>query len=205
MRAAQACFWLARRGFDRNTIRYMVGGGVVIKDAAAGNFVNANSIYDNGVSSNGMDIDLLPSGGTAGNTPNDAGDLDTGPNQLQNFPVPTGLVYTGQGSSNRPATLSGTLDSKPGNYRVDAYFSSVINTGGRGHAQVHLGSRTITQLLGAPPVNFTMDILVPDQLPNGVLSFTATDIAGNTSEVGSAISIVVAPPVQDAMFKSGFE
>lgn len=135
---------------------------------ARGSIVNANSIYDNGLSNNGMDIDLLPTGGMAGNTSNDSGDHDIGPNKLQNFPVPTGLAYTGQGSSNRPATLSGTLDSKPGNYRVDAYFSSAINTGGRGHAQVHLGRRTITQLLEAPPVSFTMDILVPDQLPNGV-------------------------------------
>ena len=188
-----------------NIIRYMVGGGVVIKDAAAGNDVIANVIYDNGLSNNGMDIDLLPSGGMTGNTPNDVGDNDTGPNQLQNFPVPTFLTYIGQGSSNRPATLSGMLDSKPGVYRIDAYFSRAAHIGGRGHAQVHLGHRTITQISGAPPVNFTMNILVPDQLPNGVLSFTATDTAGNTSEVGSAFSIVVAQPVQDDIFKSGFE
>jgi trimeric autotransporter adhesin len=186
-----------------NTIRYMLGGGVVVKDTAAGNLIHANAIYDNGATGNGMDIDLLPTGGTAGNTPNDVGDADTGPNQLQNFPVPIGLAYTGSGSSNRPALFSGELDSKSGNYRIDAYFSSAVNAGGRGHAQVHLGRQTVTLLQGNATVSFTMAILVPDQLPNGVLSFTATDISGNTSELGTAISIV--PPVQDAMFKDGFE
>jgi len=144
---------------------------------------------------------LLPTGAVAGNTANDVGDSDTGPNQLQNFPVPTALVYTADGSSDRPANLSGILDSKPGSYRVDAYFSSAANTGGRGHAQVHLGRMTVT--LGNAPGSFTMPILVPDQLPNGVLSFTATDAAGNTSEIGTAISIVAA--TSDTMFKNGFE
>jgi hypothetical protein len=115
--------------------------------------------------------------------------------------VPTGLLYTGSGNTNRPANLSGVLDSKLGNYRVDAYFSSAVNAGGRGHAQVHLGRSSVT--VSSTPANFSMAILVPDQLPNGVLSFTATDSLGNTSEVGSAISIVA--PLQDAMFKDGFE
>jgi trimeric autotransporter adhesin len=186
---------------NSNTIRYMVGGGVVIKDSATSNSVNANAIYDNGATGNGMDIDLLPTGGTAGNTPNDVGDVDSGPNQLQNFPVPTGLLYTATGSVNRPASLSATLDSKPGSYRIDAYFASSINSGGRGHAQLHLGRSSVT--VSSTPANFSMAILVPDQSPNGVLSFTATDSLGNTSEVGTAISIVAA--VQDAMFRDGFE
>jgi len=39
-----------------------------------------------------------------------------------------------------------------------------------------------------------------------VVSFTATDSFGNTSEIGTGLTIVAAPVVVvDAMFKNGFE
>jgi trimeric autotransporter adhesin len=186
-----------------NTVRFNIAGGVVIRGAAvSGNSVKANSIHGNGFdgfSGQRMDIDLQATSAITGPTANDAGDADTGPNQLQNFPVPTALVYTGAGSIDRPANLSGVLDAKPGTYRVDAYFSNSANVdGNRGFAEVFLGIKSV--VVGNVPAAFTLPILVPNQSAGGVLSFIATDSLGNTSEVGTPLSIVT-----PLIFNSSFE
>src|SRR5262249_30864770 len=63
-----------------NTIAHNAGAGVVVLGSAStGNQIRANSIYANSA----LGIDL----GGDGVTPNDPGDTDTGPNNLQNYPV----------------------------------------------------------------------------------------------------------------------
>jgi len=54
-----------------------------------------NSIHSNAA----LGIDLAANG-THGVTPNDAGDADSGPNALQNFPVITALVAGGNATIN---------------------------------------------------------------------------------------------------------
>ena len=61
-----------------NTIAFNAGAGIVIENSLA-NPIQRNSIFANV----GLGIDL----GADGVTPNDAGDGDSGPNDLQNFPV----------------------------------------------------------------------------------------------------------------------
>jgi len=183
----------------------MVAGGVLIDgDNANGNSVNANLIYENGLTGNGMDIDLKSTSAAAGVTANDVGDGDSGANKQQNFPVPTSLVYTAAGTTDRPATLTGKLDSAAGTYRFDVYYSSSVGAGGRGHAEVFLTRGTVN-VTGTPGgTAFSVPILVPNQSAAGVLSFTATDSTGNTSEIGTALSIV-STAVNDAVFANGFD
>ncbi len=202
--------------FTANTVRFNNGGGVVVRgDAALNNSINANLIYDNGSAANAMDIDLSPTGATsvgvgiAALSANDVGDSDTGPNQLQNFPVPVSLGYTGNGTGasmlDRPGIITVTLDSQPGTHRIDAYYASVANQlglQGRGHGEIYLGHRDVFALFPAP-VTFTMPVNIPTQLASGVISFTATDANGNTSEIGTGLSIVA--PLIDDVFKNGFE
>jgi hypothetical protein len=182
-----------------NTVRYNVAGGVVVKgDSASANSVNANRVYDNGGNSDGMDIDLISTNGTSGPTPNDDTDFDSGVNDLQNFPVPKGLVYTTAGTDNRPATLTAQLVTVPGAYRVDVYFSNAINTTGkRGHAETILTHATV-QVPFSGQLGFSLPISVPNQSAGGVISLTATNSAGSTSEVGPALST-------DTIFADGIE
>jgi trimeric autotransporter adhesin len=174
-----------------NTVRHNIAGGVVIKgDNNSGNSVNANRIYENGLNSDAMDIDLLPTNGTAGPTANDYPfDADSGPNQRQNFPVPKSLVYTGpNGVDGRPGNLTFLLDTAPGSYRVDVYFSNAISgLARRGHAEVVL-THTTVQVPVSGRLSFPLPILVPNQSTGGVISMTATAADGSTSEVGTALS-----------------
>lgn len=187
-----------------NTIRFMSGGGLVIKgDAAVNNSVNANLVYDNYDLFDVMDIDLISTGGSAGANANDSGDNDTGPNSLQNFPIATKLVYTGPGTGanglDRPGTLGGVLDSHAGTYRIDAYYSSSANSLiGRAHAEVYLGHANVTVAANGRGAFTLPSITVPSQSGGGVISLTATNATGNTSEIGTAIPI-------DTIFVDGLE
>src|SRR5262249_11146558 len=65
---------------EGNTIAFNTKVGVLVLDASStGNSIRGNAIFSNG----GLGIDL----GNDGVTPNDPGDADAGPNNLQNFPV----------------------------------------------------------------------------------------------------------------------
>ena len=68
-----------------NTIARNSGAGIFLAPTAgSGNYYHENRIYKNG----GLGVDLAP----LGVNPNDAGDADSGPNDLMNYPVFTRLV-----------------------------------------------------------------------------------------------------------------
>ena len=107
---------------------YLAGSG------ATGNSVRGNSIFANGA----LGIDLA--GGTETNsvTANDAGDGDTGPNNLQNFPV---ILDVKQSGAN--AVISGTFNSNANqDYVLDFYDNAVADASGYGEGQSYLGSST---------------------------------------------------------------
>ena len=97
-----------------NLIAFNAFSGIEVFDSTTtGNDFNANSIFSNGA----LGINLF--GGSEngfGVTANDAQDPDSGPNQLQNYPVLT--------SANSAAVIQGSLNSVPSKpYRID-FFSS---------------------------------------------------------------------------------
>lgn len=145
--------------------------GVRVHDQGVGNLIRGNAIFGQA----GLPIDLGPNGAT----PNDAGDADEGPNQLQNYPLLT--VATG-----RFATLiSGQLSSRPLQaYTLDFYLTTPTN-------QSWLGTCSVTTDAGGLAsfaVTFTNLWAVA-----GTVSATATDAHGNTSEYSPAISLAAAP------------
>ena len=101
-----------------NTIAFNAGPGIQIFGAGAtggiSNRIDGNSIHSN---SGGLGIKLGSALPTVP-TPNDAGDADTGPNNLQNFPLDHGRF-----DRQRLQTISGTLNSNPSSGPFELQFS----------------------------------------------------------------------------------
>lgn len=140
------------------------GGGTNVRDSVRG-----NSIFANG----GLGINLYSAHDSfTGVTPNDAGDGDAGPNNLQNYPVLT--LATSDGFHTH---LVGSLDSLASNsaypLTLDFFDNTIGDPSGFGEGELYLGSWTLTAS-GA----FTLDLPFGSHL----LTATATDAEGNTSE-----------------------
>jgi len=120
------------------------------------NRISRNRIYGN----TGLGIDLE----TAGVTPNDPGDLDSGANELLNFP---------EFDSVGTASVSGTACAGC----IVELFISDQDPSGHGEGQMYIGSAT-TDASGS----FTIPVLFPGPSSCTHVTATATDAAGNTSE-----------------------
>jgi len=179
-----------------NTIRFMVDGGVVAS-AGTGNSIRSNLIYENGATGSGMAIDL----GVTGPTANDPDDTDGGPNLLQNFPIVSGISFATPppvSATNVGATAHGAINGSAGTYRIDAYFANGCGAGGRGTAHDYAGAAVVTIPPGAMHAAFSFAVTVPNVLADATLALSATDAAGNTSEIGPCTPL-------DAIFTDGFE
>ncbi|SDD16971.1 FG-GAP-like repeat-containing protein [Aquimonas voraii] len=122
---------------------------------------------------------------------NDPGDADSGPNRLQNHPV---LSF----ASSRGG-VEGQLDSAAhASYRIDLYSARRCHPSGRDSAEFHLGFGTV-QTDAAGRARFVLQAQV---LPGGglragdVISATATDADGNTSELSPCLPATAAPTPQ---------
>ena len=162
-----------------NTIAFNSGAGVgVVGSAAIENRIQANAIHSNV----GLGIDLNLNGVTL----NDPGDTDSGPNNLQNYPLIAAATFDGANTS-----VTGTLDSTPGTtFIIDLYGNTAADPSGFGEGEICLGTTTcVTDGVG----NGTWTLVVAGDVTDLVLSSTATDPAGNTSEFSGNT-----PPVADA-------
>ncbi|HFC11679.1 MAG TPA: hypothetical protein ENJ56_02450, partial [Anaerolineae bacterium] len=153
-----------------NQIRNNGGRGILIADA--GGIISLdNSMVGNEFSNNGaLAIDLANDGVTA----NDTCDVDEGQNDLQNFPVLTGITAGGD--------IQGTLNSRPSPpYQIDVYTSATCDGLGNGEGGQYFGSTSI--VLGVSgEANFTVAQLTP-ATPLAYYTAIATNLnTGNTSE-----------------------
>jgi WD40-like Beta Propeller Repeat len=162
-----------------NLIAYNQSAGI-LATAGTGNRILGNAIYSNA----GLGIDL----GNNGVTPNDPGDPDLGPNSLQNFPV-----LTDASSSGGSSAVSGTLNSNPSpsgiTYRVELYSSAACDPSGNGEGASYL---TFANVTTDPSGNVSFAIPVAQALSVGsVVTATATDPDGNTSEFSACLVVAV--------------
>ena len=165
------------------------GGGIIIDGLTGSNNnpLRGNSIFantSNGTLANrGLGIDLSVSGSGNGPTSNDACDGDTGPNNLQNFPIVTSALTSG-GST----TIQGTLDSTAATtFTIDLYSSSSPDPSGFGEGETYLGSTTAISSGGC---SYTFSFTPPSPVAGGqVITATATDPSGNTSEFSGTFGI----------------
>ncbi len=147
-----------------NVISGNLNHGVqIIGDAATGNRVHRNSIFENG----GLGIQLK----NEGVTPNDGKDPDTGPNLLQNFHVITSATTT---------QIRGTLKSRPRKTFLIQLFSNPAPNfpTGFGEGKTFLSEKFVTtSRRGKASFTFTAPFSAGRVMP-----VTATDSLGNTSE-----------------------
>ncbi|MBZ0282447.1 MAG: CSLREA domain-containing protein [Anaerolineae bacterium] len=98
------------------------GPGIGIS-GGTGNVIGRNSMKSNG----GLGIDL----GNPGVTANDAGDVDSGPNNLQNYPILTFAESQGNFFG-----VIGVLDSEPNKtYEIEVYSNTICDVSGHGEGE----------------------------------------------------------------------
>ncbi|HZE73418.1 MAG TPA: Calx-beta domain-containing protein, partial [Pyrinomonadaceae bacterium] len=170
-----------------NVIAYNSGRGIEAGYSGINNAILGNSIFSNGYGSY-LGIDLFI--GSFGVTSNDnnTGDADTGPNNLQNFPVLTGVAASGG-----TTTVQGTLDSAfSTQFRIEFFSNTACDTSGFGEGEKFLGFTNVTTDASGK-ANFTFNVPTASVVGN-FFSATATDPQGSTSEFSACASGVVSSP-----------
>ena len=118
---------------EANVIAFNAGDGVLVISNSAGNAILGNSIHSNGR----LGINLKPAAeGEGVVTVNDIGDSDTGPNNLQNYPVITNVVYLANNTIIQGFLRSATNES----FSIDVYANVATEQSGYGEGQFYLGN-----------------------------------------------------------------
>ena len=186
-------YYIGAPGELSNLIAHNEAAGVAVgpNGRSNGYSIRGNRIFNNG----GLGIDL----GDDGVTLNDEGDVDTGANDLQNYPV---LLSATQSAPSAPLVLRGTLDSTPDQqFTVDVYASSVPDPSGYGEGEIYLGSFPVSTSGGA--VSFSQSLDVDADLEGQFISLTASNVeVPQTSEFSPAIEINNAPTAAQAAVSS---
>jgi Right handed beta helix region len=185
----------------RNTIRNNTSHGVfMFSDVGATSYNNwlvETTFYNNGgagtqfSSYNGADNDALAT-------------QQNMANRGRNYPVLTRAYGDAQ-----QGVVEGTLSTTNGNYVIDIFSSALPDSGQpRGEAEVfHKSFYSVIINNAAPGQNGSANFSIPfpsnTSLVGRVITVTATDITGNTSELSAptAYEFVASPP----LFANGFE
>ena len=157
-----------------NVIAFSGGAGVLLLNAnTTNNPIRGNSIFANGF----LGINF----NNTGVTNNDTGDGDTGPNNLQNFPVITNAF--GYAAS---TIILGKLNSATNrSFFVDLYRNIAADPSGYGEGQFYLGTVSVnTDGSGNATFAYTNS---SGNYAGQYITATATSAGGDTSEFGLAI------------------
>ena len=167
-------------------IAFNGGDGVAVVNngdtPSVANDISYNNFFQNG----GLAIDL----GNDGRTPNDATDADTGPNDLQNFPV---LTVTA--APNGGVTITGTVTTTPNTPLDIALYS---NPAGEDEGRVQLDNIT-----GDTNGDDIDDVITN---ANGVYTFTRTYASASQADAytATATELFIADDFEYAINTSEF-
>lgn len=156
-----------------NTIAYNGGMGIYVT-TGAGNVMRRNLLFAN----TGLGIDLHP----IGVTPNDLKDADDDNGNLnQNYPLLT----------SKRNGVTGTLNSLPSTtFAIELFQVSSCDPFGNGEAETYLGTLDVTtDTAGNAAFSWPMSLVVGD-----IITATATDPQGNTSEFSACAEVEPSPP-----------
>lgn len=167
-----------------NVIAHNAGDAVIVNSSGGvgptGVTVSRNAIYANGEL--GVNLGTSFYSYPASVTPNDAGDVDTGANNLQNFPVLSSAVDNGV-----TTTVSGTIDmASPASATIEIFSNAALDPSGFGEGESFAASTT-------PSPTGAFVALLPPGLAGRYLTATATDAGGNTSEFSAGILVLSQP------------
>lgn len=152
-----------------NTIAFNDENGVEVEGSSTGSRIFGNSIFSN----DRLAINLAGGNQDAdGRTSNDAGDVDSGPNNLQNFPVLSSAKISKKGRTN----VKGALNSAPNETFTVQIFS---NPKGEDEGKKFIGQRSVTTD-GSGNASFSLRTRKVGKGES--ITATATDPNGNTSE-----------------------
>ena len=174
-----------------NTIASNGINGVLVVNNSVGNTISANSIYGNTRRS----INLNNSTSTLA-LPNDAGDLDTGANNQQNWPDVTAVVQSAFSTQ-----VDYALDTQDGTYTLDFFANpAMANPAGRDYI-----TSTSIVVYGGP---VTGTFFLSGTFDN--ISMTATSVPvgapflGDTSEYSPMKAAITAPAATVTPFQLNF-
>lgn len=150
-----------------------INGVAIVGNGSTGNRLSRNLVYNNGQT----EIDL----GLDGVDDNDNLDSDAGPNLRTNHPILRSLATTSSS-----ATIGGVLNAHTNTtYRLEFFAAPATDGSGHGGAKTYVGSHSVTTD-GSGAVTFSRTLTATLRY-GWVVSSTATDAAGNTSEFSPTI------------------
>lgn len=164
---------------EGNVIAFHRDPGVLVWNGT-NTAIRGNSIYANGL----LGIDLATRNGqnySWGSNPNDVRDVDAGANGLQNYPVLSAATSAGG------LRVRGTLNSRVNAaYAIDFYATSPDAAQFSAGGQRYLGSVAVrTDGSG----NASFEPTFASQPAGVVITATATDESGNTSEFSGGLAV----------------
>jgi len=152
----------------------------IFGDAAINNAVLGNSIFSNG--GLGIDLNTNPDG-ACGVTANHHCDNVTGPNHLQNYPALTSATSGGGSTS-----IHGSLDAASNTtFRLEFFDNPQCHSSGFGQGKTFIGT---TNVMTDGSCNAPINVTLPVNVQSGhVITATATDPSGNTSEFSACVVV----------------
>jgi titin len=160
---------------EGNLIALNGGSGIWVSNATQ------NRLLSNAIGSNGqLGIDLAPSGVAV----NDPLDADAGANNQQNFPVLTSAVTVGANTN-----VAGSLQSTPSTaFTVEFFSNPSCDASSNGEGRTFLGFLIVNTDAGGATGPFARSF--PALTLGSVVTATATDAAGNTSEFSACVPVI---------------
>jgi CSLREA domain-containing protein len=176
---------------EGNVIPAAVNRGITVLDTSSGNAILGNSIQSP------IPIDLKFDGVTPndyGATLNDPSDADTGPNNLQNFPVINTVTPNGSNT-----IINGILRTEASKtYRIELFSNTSCNASGFGGGRFFLAANNIST---DPSGNANFTFTIPTASITGtIFTATATDPGNSTSEFSQCTA---AGPSANGAFQFG--
>jgi hypothetical protein len=163
-----------------NTIAFNAKDGVIVSQNSVSNLVRSNSIYSNGALGIDLSVVLNPNATGDGVTSNDAGDPDTGTNNLQNFPDLVSAEISGT------LNITYSVDSVSPNSAFPLTIEFFIADAAGQEGKTIIGSDLYNQGDGQKVAMISTKGTVG---PGTQILATATDADGNTSEFSSSVAV----------------